>query len=223
MSTATPGTGSRHHHHHKKEHTLADIDHLRETYGKDPAPVLPPGPFSDTYRIASYTNGLVGAAEPQCDVMAAHWDQEGLFWPDENNPKPDDLLWDAGVHGGITWDGTFYRDTARYPAGGQLFWSSYFKPGSEAGIKKGYWINFGLGWSHLHNDNPAEILTGASQKLFYDAAASRWTLVIQATKFVTYEVIEVWTGTKQGGNDPTGTYTRDSGLDPIATLTVESA
>ena len=49
------------------------------------------------------------------------------------------------------------------------------------------------------------------------------TLGILATKFVTHEVIKVWAGTKTGGSDPTGTYTRDSGLDPVATLTVEAA
>jgi len=32
----------------------------------------------------------------------------------------------------------------------------------------------------------------------------------------------VWTGIKQGGNDPTGTYTRVTGCDPLATMTVEA-
>lgn len=48
-----------------------------------------------------------------------------------------------------------------------------------------------------------------------------WKLVIQATKFVTLELVDVWTGTKAGGNDPVGIYTRTTGLDPLATLTVE--
>ncbi len=126
----------------------------------------------------------------------------------------------------------------------ELFWASYLKPGTAAGMENGYWINFGSGWSHLHNDNPAEILIGASQKLFWEPAVAgggdagsspagqpgstppattgQWKLVIQATKFVTHEVIEVWAGTKAGGTDPTGTYTRTSGLDPVATLTVEA-
>ena len=30
-------------------------------------------------------------------------------------------------------------------------------------------------------------------------------------------------GTKTGGNDPVGTYERTSGLDPIASLTIEAA
>ena len=40
--------------------------------------------------------------------------------------------------------------------------------------------------------------------------------------FVTGAVVNVWTGTKSGGNDPTGTYTRVSGCDYSATLTVEA-
>ena len=40
--------------------------------------------------------------------------------------------------------------------------------------------------------------------------------------FVTYAVVNVWTGIKQGGNDPTGTYTRVTGCDPLVMLTVES-
>ena len=89
-------------------------------------------------------------------------------------------------------------------------------------MKNGYWLNFGSGWSHLHNDNPAEILTGAAQRLSFDAAANHWQLVIQATQFVTHEVMDVWTGTKTGGNDPTGPYTRLSGCDPAAMLTIEA-
>ena len=51
-------------------------------------------------------------------------------------------------------------------------------------------------------------------------ARSNWHLVIEATMFVTYAVVNVWTGIKQGGNDPTGTYTRQTGCDPTATLTI---
>ena len=74
----------------------------------------------------------------------------------------------------------------------------------------------------LDKTQATQILTGASQKLFYDTAAGNKTLVIEATKFVTREIIDVWTGTKQGGDDPTGVYSRLSGLDPVATLTVEA-
>ncbi len=207
-------TTHRHAKPHSREHEALRLEALEAA-----STPLPP-PTGDTYRIAAYADGLVGAS-PECDVLRPHWNS-GIKFADKNNPKPDDWCWGRGVGGGIRWDGTFHRDAVRYPAGGQLFWSSYLKPGTAPGIKAGYWINFGSGWSHLHNDNPAEILTGASQKLFYDAAAAKWTLVIQATKFVTYEVIEVWTGTKTGGSDPVGTYTRDSGLDPVATLTVEA-
>ncbi|MEI8063662.1 MAG: hypothetical protein WCH84_06325 [Verrucomicrobiota bacterium] len=48
-----------------------------------------------------------------------------------------------------------------------------------------------------------------SQRIFYEA-----------TMFVTYAVVNVWTGIKQTGNDPTGT-TRVTGCDSLATLTVE--
>jgi len=40
---------------------------------------------------------------------------------------------------------------------------------------------------------------------------------------VTYAVVNVWTGIKQGGNDPSGSYVRLSGCDPLATLSVEVA
>ena len=179
--------------------------------------VVPPGPMAESYRIAGYADGLVGASEA-CRVLKPHFDS-GLRWPDPNNRQPGDWRWDRGVSGGIEWDGVFHRDVARYPAGGELFWCSYFKAGTGPGMKNGFWINFGSGWSHLHNDNPAEVLAGAAQKLFWDAG--RWTLVIQATKFVTQEIIDVWTGSKPGGNDPAGTYTRTSGLDPVAALVVE--
>ena len=59
----------------------------------------PPGPTADVYRIAGYTDGLIGAS-PECDLLKPHWDS-GLKWPDPNNPRPDDLLWGPGVAGGI--------------------------------------------------------------------------------------------------------------------------
>jgi hypothetical protein len=154
---------------------------------------------------------------PDCDLLRPHYDS-GLKWPDKNNPKPDDPLWGAGVSGGVKWDGTFYRDNIRYPAGGDLFWCSYFKPGTGPGSKNGYWLNFGHGWSHLANDDPSQILTGASQHIRYEAG--QWKLVIEATLFVTYAVEPVWVGTKTGGNDPTGTYTRIAGCVPVPTLVV---
>ena len=49
-----------------------------------------------------------------------------------------------------------------------------------------------------------------------------WVLLIEAIQYVTAAVVEVWRGIKQGGNDPTGTYTRVTGCNPAATLTVES-
>ena len=124
--------------------------------------------------------------------------------------------------GGVKWDGAFYRDLSRYNASGQFFWCAYLKPGSGPGIKNGFWINYGSGWCHLANDDPAQILTGASQRLSYDGVAGNWKLVIEATMFVTYAVVDVWTGTKQGGNDPVGVYTRVTGCDPTATLAVEA-
>ena len=146
-----------------------------------------------------------------------HFDS-GLTWADENNPQPGDWLWDGGVDGGITWDGTFYRDMSRYGASGELFWCAYLKPGSGPGMKNGFWLNFGSGWSHLANDDFAQLLTGASQRLYWDAG--QWKLVIQATKFVTGEVVDVWTGTKAGGYDPTGVYTKQTGIDPVTSLTI---
>ena len=197
------------HHHHRKHHF--------PIFDTPPAATEPTG---EAYRIAGYADGMVGASKPECDMLRPKFDS-GLKWPDKNNPKPDDFCWDRGVSGGIRWDGTFYRDLARYSGSGALFWSSYFKPGTSAGMKNGFWINFGSGWSHLFNDDPAQILTGASQKIFWEAG--HWKVVIEATKFVTLEVINVWTGIKAGGNDPAGTYTRVSGLDPVATLTIEVA
>ena len=201
----------------------------------------PPGPTADSYRITGYVDGLIGAAKPECDLLLPHYDS-GLKYPDKNNPQPTDVLWGGGVRAGLEWDGTFYRDLARYGQSGALFWSSYLKPGSGPGIKNGYWFNFGSGWCHLANDDPAQILTGASQRLYWDAphpaalhpasplggeAASTasgegcWNLVIEATMFVTYAVVNVWTGFKQGGPDPTGQYTRVTGCDPLPALSVE--
>ena len=201
----------------------------------------PPGPTADSYRITGYVDGLIGAAKPECDLLLPHYDS-GLKYPDKNNPQPTDVLWGGGVRAGLEWDGTFYRDLARYGQSGALFWSSYLKPGSGPGNKNGYWFNFGSGWCHLANDDPAQILTGASQRLYWDAphpaalhpasplggeAASTasgegcWNLVIEATMFVTYAVVNVWTGFKQGGPDPTGQYTRVTGCDPLPALSVE--
>ena len=223
-------------HHHKKGHHDREDDAFRLMALEPHAAPLPP-PTGDTYKIAAYADGLVGAS-PDCDVLRPKYDSGIKYAGSE--PNPEAPCWGRGISGGIRWDGTFHRDLSRYSGSGDLFWSSYLKPGSAPGMKAGYWINFGSGWSHLHNDNPAEILTGASQKLFWEPAVAgiadpgqpgsptpattgQWKLVIQATKFVTHEVIEVWTGTKTGGSDPTGTYTRDSGIDPVATLTVEAA
>ncbi|MBI5686124.1 MAG: hypothetical protein HZC54_13710 [Verrucomicrobia bacterium] len=182
---------------------------------------MPQGPTASSYRISGYQRDLIGTKEPECDVLPPKWGS-GLKWPDENNPQSDDLLWDGGVSGGVWWDGSLYRDAARYPAGGELFWCSYFKPGSAAGMNNGFWINFGHSFSHLHNDDPAQVLAGAAQRLSYDATAGQWVLVIQATQYVTAEVVEVWRGVKTGGNDPAGVYTRVSGCDPTATLSVEA-
>ena len=178
-----------------------------------------PDVTADAYRIAGYADGLVGAAKPGCDVLLPHMDS-GLKWADSNNPQPDDFLWDGGVRAGVTWDGTFYRDLNRFAGGGQLFWSAYLKPGSEPGDQNGYWLNFGSGWAHLANDDPAQLLAGASQRIYFDTGANQWTLVIEATLFVTNAVVNVWTGAKTGGNDPAGIYQRVSGCDPAATLTV---
>ncbi|MCX6900134.1 MAG: hypothetical protein NT105_15735 [Verrucomicrobia bacterium] len=210
-------------------------------------PPTPPGPdpalTAAAYRITGYADGLVGAAEPECDLLLPHWDS-GLKWLDENNPQPGDWCWDGGVAGGVTWDGTFHRDLTRYAASGPLFWSAYLKAGTSPGSKNGYWLNFGSGWAHLHNDDPAQILSGASQRLFYivgpvpspgagggrvagsgDPAysAGHWKLVIEATMFVTGAVVDVWTGVKTGGENPAGVYNRVSGCDPLATLTVEAS
>ncbi|MCG3150505.1 MAG: hypothetical protein PCFJNLEI_03991 [Verrucomicrobiae bacterium] len=202
--------------------------------------ILPPGPTVDAYRIAGYVDGLIGAT-PESDLLKPHFDS-GLTWTDGNNPQPGDWLWGAGVRGGLPWDGTFYRDLTRYAASGALFWSAYLKPGSGPGIQNGFWFNFGSGWSHLANDDFSQLLTGASQRLFWDAGVvapvpgasgpagaagtaaatpGHWKLVIEATMFVTNAVVNVWTGAKPFSPDPTGQYTRMTGCDPTTTLTVE--
>ena len=144
-----------------------------------------------------------------------------MKWPDQTNPRPEDFRWGAGVRAGRKWDGTFYRDLTRYPAGGALFWSAYFQPGSGPGNQHGFWFNYGAGWSHLANDDCTQILTGASQRIFWDKATGHWQLVIEANLFVTGAVVNVWTGTKPTGTDPTGTYLRQSGCDPLAQLSIE--
>ena len=249
QSGPVPPSPTPHHHHHRHPHP-GDAEFLRAQLGQSHVPT---GPTADVYRIAGYQQNLIGDSDkPECLVIAAKWDS-GLKWPDPNNPQPTDLLWNGGVTAGLWWDGTFYRDASRYPAGGQLFWCAYFKPGTGPGNKNGYWINFGCAYSHLVNDDPAQLLAGASQRLFWESphpSASRpafaahdggvsqtrlppegeaasmasgegqWKLVIEATDYVTYEVREVWHGTKDGGNDPVGVYTRIAGCDPTAMLTV---
>ena len=173
------------------------------------------------YRIAGYADGLIGTKNPECLPMMARYDS-GLKWPDPNNPLPTDLLWGGGVRAGVTWDETFYRDLSRYNQRGSLFWSPYLKPGSGPGLKNGYWFNFGKGFCHLANDDFSQMLTGACSRLEWDAGTGIWKLVIDATAHVTAAVVNVWTGTKQGGDDPTGTYTRVAGCDPVATLMIEA-
>jgi len=207
-------------HHHNEYHHLrpADIYRLRADLDAATQPV-PTGPTADVYRIAGYTPELIGTKKPECLPMMARYNS-GLKWPDPNNPLPTDFLWGGGVRAGLPWDGTFYRDVTRYPAGGQLFWSPYLKPGSGPGLKNGYWFNFGKGFCHLANDDFSQMLTGAAPRICYEAG--QWKLVIDATAHVTAEVVNVWTGTKAGGNDPVGVYTRIAGCDPLATLAVEA-
>jgi hypothetical protein len=204
-----------------REEKLREADRTlqRMILEKELAPPAPSGPTADVYRIANYADGLVGAAKPQCDLLLPHFDS-GLKWADKNNPRPDDPLWGGGVRAGVDWDGTFYRDLNRYANRGSLFWSAYLKPGAAPGIKNGFWLNFGSGWSHLQNDDPTQMLAGASQRIYY--AGSKWNLVIEATMFVTLATVEVWRGAKTGGNDPGGIYTRLSGCDPLAALTIEA-
>jgi len=209
-SASTP---KPHHHHHRHPHP-EDAVFLKEVL----TPSEPAGPTAEVYRIAGYTDGLVGVTG--CDALRPHYDS-GLKWGGAV-AQPGDACWDSGVAGGITWDGTFYRDLARYAGSGELFWSAYLKPGSGPGMKNGYWLNFGSGWSHLANDDLAQILSGASQRICYDSAAGQWKLVIEATMFVTNAVVNVWTGVKVGGSDPVGIYTRVSGADPLAALTIEA-
>ncbi|MBI5687510.1 MAG: hypothetical protein HZC54_20760 [Verrucomicrobia bacterium] len=45
---------------------------------------------------------------------------------------------------------------------------------------------------------------------------------MEATKFVTYKAVLVWSAVKVGGNDPSGVYARVGGLDTTGTLTVET-
>ena len=205
----------------KRETKLKHADQTlkRMILEADFPPQPPSGPTADAYRIAGYADGLVGAAKPDCDILLPHFDS-GLRWADANNPQPDDWLLDGGVRAGVTWDGTIYRDLARYTGSGPLFWSAYLKPGSAPGLKNGFWLNFGSGWSHLANDDPAQLLAGASPRLYFDSGANQWMLVIEATLFVTNAVVNVWTGAKAGGNDPAGIYLRASGCDPLASLTV---
>ena len=40
--------------------------------------------------------------------------------------------------------------------------------------------------------------------------------------FVTYAVVNVWTGIKQDGNDPSGHYARISDCDPMSGLAIET-
>jgi hypothetical protein len=189
----------------------------RRLLAQELAPPSPSGPTADVYRIANYADGLVGVNG--CEALRPRFDS-GLRWADANNLQPGDPCWGRGVAGGVTWDGAFYRDLARYAGGGELFWSAYLKPGSAPGMKQGFWLNFGAGWAHLHHDDPAQMLSGAAPRIFYDVAPQQWQLVIEATRFVTLAVVEVWTGAKAGGNDPTGVFTRVSGSDPLPAVTV---
>ena len=85
-----------------------------------------------------------------------------------------------------------------------------------------YWLNFGSGWAHLAYDEPAQILTGAALRLYYDVVTGDWRQVIEATKLVTGAVLNVWPGINPFSNDPVGQYTRLAGCDPTATFTVEA-
>ncbi len=208
-----PTTKPKHHRHHHSH--PEDVAYLEKML----TPSTPPGVTADCYRIAGYTNGLVGGTRPDCDLLLPHWDS-GLKWPDSNNPRPDDPLWGGGVRAGVRWDGTFYRDLTRFANSGPQFWSAYLKPGSAPGDKNGFWLNFGSGWAHLANDDPAQMASGASPRIYFDTASGDWKLVIEATMFVSGAVVDVWTGRKSGGTDPVGTYSRQSGCDPAATLAV---
>src|ERR1051326_7284630 len=167
----------KHRHHKKHRSRQRDATQLNQ-------PTTPASPTAVAYRIVGYQDGLIGAARPDCDLLLPHYDS-GLRWPDASNPQPDDPLFDGGVRAGVRWDGTFWRDLARYAGSGPLFWSAYLKPGSAPGVGNGFWLNFGSGWSHLANDDPAQILTGAAPRLSHDTVAGHWCLVIEATLFVT--------------------------------------
>jgi len=91
---------------------------------------------------------------------------------------------------------------------------------TSKGLKKP--LAFGAGWCHLAGDDFTQILTGAAPRLYWDNVVGCWKLVIEATMFVTYAVVNVWTGFKQAGNDPVGQYIRQAGCDPTATLTIEA-
>ena len=214
-AAAPPGPPT--HHHHKRRPHPADADFVRRELGESN---LPTGPTAEAYRIAGYSDGLVGAKRPECDLLRPRYNS-GLKWPDKNNPLPDDPLW-GGVRAGVTWDGTFFRDLTRYAGSGALFWSAYLKPGSAPGIQNGYWLNFGGGWCHLANDDLAQMLTGATPRILYQASSGVWLVIIEATLFVTGQVALVWSGGKPGGNDPVGPYTRIAGCDPLPGLTLEA-
>ena len=66
------------------------------------------------------------------------------------------------------------------------------------------------------------MLTGTAPRLYYDASAAQWKLVVEATMFVTYATVVVWSGVKAAGNDPTGAYTRSAGCDLTAMFSVEA-
>ena len=48
----------------EKEEELAAA--LRNAYAPGPAPT---GPTADAYQLAGYSDGLIGAARPDCDVL----------------------------------------------------------------------------------------------------------------------------------------------------------
>ena len=204
----------KHRHHKKHRSRQRDATQLNQ-------PTTPASPTAVAYRIVGYQDGLIGAARPDCDLLLPHYDS-GLRWSDASNPQPDDALFGGGVRAGVRWDGSFWRDLNRYAASGPLFWSAYLKPGTAPGNQNGYWLNFGSGWAHLANDDPAQILTGAAPRLYHDTVAGDWKLVVEATMFVTGSVVPVWIGQKSVGNDPVGQYTRIDGCDPAPTLTVEA-
>jgi len=52
----------------------ADQTLRRMLLAQELAPPLPSGPTADSYRIANYADGLVGAAKPGCDLLLPHYD-----------------------------------------------------------------------------------------------------------------------------------------------------